>query len=341
MKHQNDNKPIELVPWEIITLRKILDLEGSSYPNLIRVGALMCGVNPSGIREFVSSLVKIFRDYGINIEARGSKYQEYSSLEDFDDIKWLEEKSEEIYKKVADTSFLVKLDSKAIEKARNRLHQIIQAFMVGNAYSFDLRSLGENSYRYSYQKKNFIDNVASYTDKYGSLFEISARKDFKLLGEERRKTHFLESLLAFEYEGLICLDDLYYSPIYGDLFAKLTVQGEATGDKNKAPEHWKLVEEGTKAFVKRNSKTVFTFPSNTSNKYRYFKCLWNHYGQRVLYPEVYEYQSKLEYPHKRGKNHKLNSQMRNTINKLREEFVNKKVPVKIVTNRGFTLTIEE
>lgn len=341
MKINKGDKPIELVPWEIITLRKILDLEGSSYPDLIRVGTLMYGVNSGGIREFVSSLVKTFRVYGISIEAKGSKYQDYSNLEDFDEIKWLEEKPEEIYKKVAGTSFLVKLDSKATEKAKNRLHQITEAFMIGNAYSFNLRLLGENSYSYSYQKKNFIKNVSTYTDKYGPSFEISARKDFKLLGEERRKTHFLESLLAFEHEGLIHLDDLYYSQIYGDLFAKVTVKRKADTDENKPPEHWKLTEEDVKAFIKRKGKTVFAFPSNTSNKYRYFKCLWNHYGQRVLYPEVYEYQSNLRYPHKRGKNHKLNSQMRNTINKLREEFVDKKVPVKIVTNRGFTLTVEE
>lgn len=341
MKQKDSQILIEISPWEPITLRKILSFEERSYPNLIRVGELMYGVTSSTAREFISFLVRIFRDYEISIEDKGSKYQAYSSIKELNKVKWSEEGSEEIYKKVADSSFLVKLGSKTIGKAKNRLDQIIEAFMLGNTYSFDLHSLGESSYRYGYQKKNFINNISTYTNKYGSSFKISARKDFGLFGEERRKTHFLETLLALEHEDLIDLDDLYHSQIYGDLFAQVTIQSKAAGDKSKPPELWKLIEVDTKAVIKRNDKTVFTFPSNTSNKYRHFKCLWDHYGQRVLYPKVYEYQTKLKYPHKRGKNHQINSQMRNTVNKLRKEFQEKELPITIVTNRGFVLTVEE
>jgi hypothetical protein len=107
------------------------------------------------------------------------------------------------------------------------------------------------------------------------------------------------------------------------------------------PDDWKITEDENKVHIVKDGKTLFAFPSNTSNQYRYFECLWNNYSKRVPYPEIYEYKSGLKYPHRRGENYQVNDRLRNSIRKLREKFKKKKLPIKIVTNRGFTLTIEE
>jgi hypothetical protein len=112
---------------------------------------------------------------------------------------------------------------------------------------------------------------------------------------------------------------------------------KTTALKNTPPSGWKLVEENNTARIKKNGSIVFTFPNNWSRNYKYFKCLWEDYGIKKSYKEVYEFESNLTYPTKNV--WRVNRNMRNTINKLRKEFKLKNVPIYIETNKGFTLTI--
>ena len=107
-------------------------------------------------------------------------------------------------------------------------------------------------------------------------------------------------------------------------------------DKIKIPAGWTLEEdEKGRAFLNRNGKVMFEFKHNWTNKYKYFKVMWENYGQKVDYKIVYEFRSKLIYPEKGVS--KFNSNMRNTINKLRKEM--KHLPIKIKTSKGFQLLI--
>jgi hypothetical protein len=104
------------------------------------------------------------------------------------------------------------------------------------------------------------------------------------------------------------------------------------------PHPWKLErdEEKDKAHIKSGGKVLFTFPSMSINKFRYFDFLWNHFGLKVDYKEVYEHKSKLIYPPEKHR-WRVNRNIRNTINNLRKEL--KGLPFVIKTSRGFTLTL--
>jgi len=107
------------------------------------------------------------------------------------------------------------------------------------------------------------------------------------------------------------------------------------------PSNWQLEEnqEKDKAFIKKNEKTVFVFPHIWSSKYKYFKCLWQNHGRKVSCKEIYEFESNLEYPGTL-KPWQTNRNIRNTINKLKKEFKNKRLDeIEIKTHKGFTLLI--
>lgn len=110
--------------------------------------------------------------------------------------------------------------------------------------------------------------------------------------------------------------------------------------KNKnIPANWELIEdeEKDKAYLKHNEKVVFEFKHMWANRYKYFKALWDNYGKKVEYKVLFEYEGKLKYPEKGVA--KTNSDVRNTINKLKKEI--DALPLEIKTAKGFTLSIIE
>ncbi|KKQ42188.1 MAG: hypothetical protein US60_C0022G0014 [Microgenomates group bacterium GW2011_GWC1_37_8] len=104
------------------------------------------------------------------------------------------------------------------------------------------------------------------------------------------------------------------------------------------PYPWKLEkdEERDKAHIKYGDETKFVFPHIWSSKFKYFEYLWNHFGLKVDFKDLYESVPTHTYPVK-GKRWKTNHYIRNAIDKLRVELKN--LPFIIKTSGGFTLTL--
>jgi len=343
MKLQTDVRSVQLEPWELITLRILLDFEKGFPPAMLKAEELLYKVSPANISSFLTFLVETFQEFNIKthlIEVKGETKISFEGLK-----KLAEQKSsEQLYEVAKSLIIFVDIgDSKG--KIRNRLNQKIAEFKEGITWS--LLQFQANPYTYSFQKTNFLKNIPNYTNKYGQTFQLYSKKDFQLFGDEQEKTNFTECLLVLEYEGLIDITGISFFPIdllddesEEDLIVYVKMADELLPQRNTPPTPWKLSEEGTKAHIKRGDQILFTFLSNTSNQFKYFKCLWNNYGKRVVYKEVYEFESNLKYPDKRGKNWRVNDLVRNSIRKLREQFADKDVPIQIDTNKGFTLTVK-
>jgi hypothetical protein len=341
MKLQTDVRSVQLEPWELITLRILLDFEKGFPPAMLKAEELLYKVSPANISSFLTFLVETFQEFNIKthlIEVKGETKISFEGLK-----KLAEQKSsEQLYEVVKSLIIFVDIgDSKG--KIRNRLNQKIAEFKEGITWS--LLQFQANPYTYSFQKTNFLKNIPNYTNKYGQTFQLYSKRDFQLFGDEQEKTNFTECLLVLEYEGLIGITGISFFPIdllddesEEDLIVYVKMADELLPQRNIPPTPWKLSEEGTKAHIKRGDQILFTFPSNTSNQFKYFKCLWNNYGKRVTYKEVYEFESNFKYPDEKGKNWRVNDLLRNAIRKLKREFSKKKAPIQIVTNRGFTLT---
>lgn len=341
MKLQTDVRSVQLEPWELITLRILLDFEKGFPPAMLKAEELLYKVSPANISSFLNFLVETFQEFNIKthlIEVKGETKISFEGLK-----KLAEQKSsEQLYEVAKSLIIFVDIgDSKG--KIRNRLNQKIVEFKEGVTWS--LLQFQTNPYTYSFQKTNFLKNIPNYTNKYGQTLRLYSKKDFQLFGDEQEKTNFTECLLVLEYERLIDITGISFFPIdllddesEEDLIVYVKMADELLPQRNTPPTPWKLSEEGTKAHIKRGDQILFTFPSNTSNQFKYFKCLWNNYGKRVTYKEVYEFESNLEYPDERGKNWRVNDLLRNAIRKLKREFSKKKVTIQIATNRGFTLT---
>lgn len=338
---------VEVDPWELIILRKLLLFHNDAFPKATKVlifNTLMYGVDYKNIRDFVSFAVKILRQYDIKMQPLDIKYEEYTSLEKLDKIKWLDS-TEEVYEKAITASPTIEFGKTSIQRIRERLIQLTQAFINNDALFWS--QFGISPYTYDYQRANFLNNIQSYIDKYGSSFHLYAQTDFKIFGEEQKKTNFLASLLALEYEDFIRIQGVSFSRIdisdnksREDLSVLIRMGSKLLPLKNTPPKPWELVKEEAKAYLKKDGQVVFTFPSNTSNQFRYFKCIWNKYGQRATYQEVYEFESNLKYPNQKGKNWKINDLIRNTVRKLKKQLQGKNVPIQIDVNRGFVLTVK-
>ncbi len=107
----------------------------------------------------------------------------------------------------------------------------------------------------------------------------------------------------------------------------------------KVPSGWDFIRSVKKPEIKKDGKLVFVFPTNWSKRYKYFECLWSHHRQKVDFKTVYEYASDSSYPPKRPALWKVNKGIDNEINKLRNDFKLKKLPLDIDTAKGFTLTL--
>ena len=341
---QSKSNFVEIDPWELTILRRLLLFQSDADSKILIFNALMYEVNYKNIRDFVSFAVKILRQFDVKIRPFNQEYDEYSSIEDLDKIKWLDS-TEEVYEKATEASLTIEFGKISIQRIRERLIQLNQAFINNDALFWS--QFGISPYTYNYQKANFLNNIQPYIDKYGSTFYLYAQTDYKIFGEEQKKTNFLACLLSLEHEGLIRIHGVSISKIdiaddksRKDLSVYISVGNELLPSKNMPPKSWRLVVEEVKAHLKKDEQIVFTFPSNTSNQFRYFKCLWNKYGQRATYQEVYEFESNLKYPNQKGKNWKINDLIRNTIRKLKKQLQGKNVPIQIDVNRGFVLTIK-
>jgi len=106
--------------------------------------------------------------------------------------------------------------------------------------------------------------------------------------------------------------------------------------QKQPPNGWKIEEKKNKAYLMCRKKNKFIFPRIDSNKYLYFKYLWNFYGQTKKYPELAETVG-WDYPHKRGKNNKVNKRIRDTLGKLRKKMNG--LPIKLHEKMGWSVEI--
>lgn len=105
------------------------------------------------------------------------------------------------------------------------------------------------------------------------------------------------------------------------------------------PAGWGLTGDEVSAYITHNGKKVYTFSNSWSAKYKYFKCIWDNYGERVGYEKLYHLYYEKEYP-KKGIT-KINRNIRSIVNKLKKDSKFNKLPVKIKTSKGFILTISD
>ena len=110
------------------------------------------------------------------------------------------------------------------------------------------------------------------------------------------------------------------------------------GQKNKPPSDWDLIEEEGKASLIHKDEVVYPFSHSWADKYKYFKVLWDNYGQKIEYKTLYEKGGK-QYPAKNITS--INSSIRNTMNKLEKEMKQKHLPITIKTEKGLILTIQK
>lgn len=105
------------------------------------------------------------------------------------------------------------------------------------------------------------------------------------------------------------------------------------------PKGWELFEEigSGNAVIKHNEKNYYTFSRSYSDKFHYFKKLWNNVGRKVSFEELYTAKGLLDYPKIKGVMSRENSKIRDTLSKLRQEFVKKNIPIKIIEEKGWFL----
>jgi len=224
----------------------------------------------------------------------------------------------------------IEYGAESVQQLRSLLNNLIRNFTEGK--------IGQNeffeasAYTYLYQKSSFLEKLPDLIKKYGYSLRLSELRDASILGEDISRVKFLEVFLGLEYEGYLeitelnSLDPQRYNlkdttrqDLVLDIKLKDSTLPRNTTSSSQAhgitlpPANWDLIVENKNAHLSKEGHVLFTFPSNTSNQFRYFKCLWNNYGKRVTYQEVYEFESNLKHPNKRGKNWKFNDLIRNSI----------------------------
>ncbi len=130
---------------------------------------------------------------------------------------------------------------------------------------------------------------------------------FLKLNEEKYNEQFVK------YEKLCGLEPSIFSPVFGD---------------------WELdVERGT---LSKKGKELHKFPTTWSQKFRYFKCLWNKHGEKVGYEELFEYENKLKYPSK-GDVWKVNKAISKQLRELEKQLKSENVPLRLGISKGAIL----
>lgn len=115
---------------------------------------------------------------------------------------------------------------------------------------------------------------------------------------------------------------------------------EDESEKVYRVDNWELRIDDKKAYIYNLGEKIYTFPTNWSDKFRYFWCLWLNHNKLVDYKDMYEYESKTKYPDKKGDNWIINRGIRQTVNKLRNELSEKSSLIQIQTNKGYKLTLQ-
>jgi len=130
-------------------------------------------------------------------------------------------------------------------------------------------------------------------------------------------------------------------PRFDEIYSKHKALNDSRGgnDTLVAEDGWELVENEGSAQISHNGREVFVFPHTYANKYRYFKCLWINRGNKVTTEDLYEFESDLKHPHKRGKNWKINKAVRDTINNLKKELKAEETKIIISIDKGATLAL--
>lgn len=272
------------------------------------------------------------------------------------DIKKLLDKSFRYKNEVLNNlSFEIKYDADSIRQLKKLLGYFIKHFIEGK---FDGTEFFEapQLYTYLYQKSNFLKKLPDLIKQYGHSLRFSEQQDATILGEDTQRIRFLEVLLALEHEGYFEITELdtlnpqrykLKDSTKQDIVLDIELNNKAIPTREKLvsyqsakttvpPIGWSFVIEETKAHITKDGHEVFTFPNNWSAKYRYFKSLWNNYGQKVNYKTIYEFESGLTYPG-REKVWVVNRRIRDTISKLKNELED--LPINIQISKGFTLTI--
>jgi hypothetical protein len=119
----------------------------------------------------------------------------------------------------------------------------------------------------------------------------------------------------------------------------ITTTREKAG--NLAPRNWGLLKKEEKGYLMKDYQVIFNFPNTWANEYKYFKCLWENYGQKVDHKTIFEYESNKNYERscKKETKSKVNKYIDIAINKLRKKLSPFKI--KIITSKGFILTVEQ
>jgi len=157
--------------------------------------------------------------------------------------------------------------------------------------------------------------------------------------EEEQEAEFPAHLITF-------ITAFFYfkinQPKFDEIYDKYKTRNKrrtSGGGRFVAEDGWVLEEKEANAHIIHTEKIVFTFPRADANKYKYFKCLWINRGDKVPYEDLYEFETGLKHPHKRGENWRANKKVRDTINRLKKELKKKKVEIKIVNNKGAILAL--
>jgi len=106
------------------------------------------------------------------------------------------------------------------------------------------------------------------------------------------------------------------------------------------PKEWSFNLTIKQPVIEKSGVPVFTFRTDWSNKVRYFDCLWNNFGQRVSYQNLYEYKRTQKYPTEKGVIWRTNKRIRDEINDLRSDPGFEKLPFCIETSKGCILTFD-
>lgn len=119
----------------------------------------------------------------------------------------------------------------------------------------------------------------------------------------------------------------------------ITATREKAG--NLAPRNWGLLKKEEKGYLMKDYQITFTFPNTWANEYKYFKCLWENYSQKVDHKTIFEYESNKDYERscKKETKSKVNKYIDIAINKLRKKLVPYKI--RIITSKGFILSVEK
>lgn len=106
-----------------------------------------------------------------------------------------------------------------------------------------------------------------------------------------------------------------------------SLRSSKTADFDKS-EGWQLVEneEENGASFQKDEEIIISFSTKFSIKFKYFQCLWENCGKRVIFQELYdskfgagEYEKKCE-PHPTMERWRVNKRIRDTVTNLAKEI---------------------